>query len=274
MLRLSPRGFTLAGLLVALVLFGMIGLIITRVVMGAERSLRALRGHADLQAAFDLGTGYLDAELADVGREPGMSDLLLATPESLSYRATRGLGLACRVSAREVLVPRERLYTLRAPQPGRDSLLLLLGSAVLDSASRWLAGPVTSVGASSCDAVAAVRIGTMLDTTGVVLPAAPSLVPLRVFEVMQARIYASQGQWWLGARSASSGEGIQPLAGPFRGADSSFFLFDSAGGSTDAPTAVRSIVARFIGSRPGWGGGALVATESVTVRFSPGNLWP
>jgi hypothetical protein len=274
MRRLSPRGFTLAGLLVALVLFGMIGLIITRILLGAERSLRALRGHADLQAAFDLGTGYLDAELADVGREPGVSDLLQVAPESLSYRATRGLGLACRVSATEVLVPRERLITQRAPQAGRDSLLLLVGSAAPDSASRWLASPVTSVGVSSCDAVAAIRLGTVLDTTGVVLPASPSLVPFRVFEVMQARLYASQGQWWLGARSESSGEGIQPLAGPFWATDSRFFLLDSAGGPTAAPRAVRSIMARLVGGRPGWGGGASVAAESVAARFSPGNLWP
>lgn len=268
------RGFTLTNLLVALILFGMIGLTIVRIIVGAERSLRALRGHASLQAAFDLGTTYLDAELSDLGRDEGPTDLTRTAPESLSYRATRATGLACRVSATEVVLSRAHLYAPRSPQPGRDSLLLFLPPAsAVDSPARWQAFPVTNVGSTTCGTSSAIRVGTQIDTTGFLLPDVPALIPARIFEVMQARLYTVQGERWLGARSETSGEGIQPLAGPFIGLESGFTFRDSAGGVASSLREIRSIDLRLAGSRPGWGRGGAAVMESVTVRVSPRNLW-
>jgi hypothetical protein len=36
---------------------------------------------------------------------------------------------------------------------------------------------------------------------------------------MELKAYQSDGQWWLGARSVSSAEAIQPMAGPLDEAD-------------------------------------------------------
>jgi hypothetical protein len=48
---------------------------------------------------------------------------------------------------------------------------------------------------------------------------------------MQIKLYQSQGNYWLGARSVSAGEVIQPVLGPLDNNGLSFAFRDSAGGS-------------------------------------------
>ena len=202
------RGVTLAELLVALVLSGLVGALLARTGLAAERVARSHEERARLHAGFDAAAGFLHAELADLG--PG--DLLQAAPESLRYRATRGLATACQVRADEVRLLRASLRADRMPQPG--------GPEGADTAALVL--PITSVTNSTCGGAAALALGTLIDTLAYPLHALPPGIGLRLFEVMQARLYASLGSGWLGARSVSAGEVVQPLAGPFTLAASRF----------------------------------------------------
>ena len=80
------------------------------------------------------------------------------------------------------------------------------------------------------------------------IPATPGAavagVPLRVFEVMELRFYPSGGSWWLGARSVSAGENIQPVAGPFGSDGFLLELLDADGTATVDPTQARLVRAR------------------------------
>jgi hypothetical protein len=59
---------------------------------------------------------------------------------------------------------------------------------------------------------------------------------------MELRLYRSEGRSWLGMRSVSSNESIQPLAGPLRDGDGlQLEYLDAAGGVTSVRSDVRSI---------------------------------
>ena len=89
---LSRRaGVTLAELLIGLVLFGLVGALLTRLALATERVAREEEARVRLQTALDGGVAFLSAELADLG--PG--DLAAVAAESLRYRATRGHALSC-----------------------------------------------------------------------------------------------------------------------------------------------------------------------------------
>jgi hypothetical protein len=92
--------------------------------------------------------------------------------------------------------------------------------------------------------------------------------PVRIYEIMELRAYQSGGQWWLGARSVSSGEAIQPLAGPLAGRDGFRLEYlNQFGAATNDPTAVSGIriVVRGSGEDlPASGGSAPPQEELIT----------
>jgi hypothetical protein len=96
------------------------------------------------------------------------------------------------------------------------------------------------------------RSGVCTDGTGaaalvVPTPITDSLVlpvPVRFFEVMEIRLYQSGGRWWVGARSVSNGEVIQPVMGPVASSGLQFQFLDQGGGSISSPTALSRITVR------------------------------
>jgi hypothetical protein len=224
------RGVTLVELLVALVLFGATGTLLLRASLGLTHALRAVQARASAQATLDQGSSWLAAELGELG--PG--DLRELSADGLRYRRHHFAGTACAVSATEAAVRLQRGALGRAPQAGRDSLLLLVDTL-------WTVFPVLAVGAASCDGESAVRIGTSVDTLTLEQLRGVPQVPARLFEAMQARFYSSGGAWWLGGRSESAGEGLQPLAGPFRATGASWTGRDSLGTPTADPSRVHSL---------------------------------
>ncbi|MDX2122979.1 MAG: hypothetical protein SF070_18210 [Gemmatimonadota bacterium] len=269
---LSRRaGATLAELVIGLVLFGLVGTLVARQALGAERVAREEEARVRLQAALDAGLAFLSAELADLG--PG--DLMMVAAESLRYRATRGHGLTCQVSATEVRVAGATLSGARAPQPGRDSLQLpLRADDALAGDTGWTALPLLGVHPTTCGGRPAIALVTAVDTLAHPITGAPATLPVRVFEVMQTRLYASAGSIWLGARSVSAGEVIQPVAGPFELPASRFVPRDSSGLPTAAAAATRSVRVSLSGQRARWQGGGGVVVDSAYVELVPANLGP
>ena len=264
----SPRGFTLPELLIGLVLLSMLGAILVRTGLAAERSTRLARAAAQLERSFDTALDFLDSELADVGTDPSATDFLRFGADSVTWRATRGLGLACQISAAEVRVLDGQWSGSRLPQAGRDSLLLYAGtdSSRADSVT-WIALPVLGVSATNCGGAPALRLQTSLDTTLVPPSRLPALVPVRVFEIMQARLYSSLGSWWFGARSVSAGEAIQPVAGPLAPGGLRFAYFDSVMQPAASAALVRAVSVVVLGSVAGRG-------DSAGASWAPSNLVP
>ena len=274
-LNSGRRGITLVELLVGLILFGLIGGVMLHATLACERTVRAHLSRLGAEDALDTAIGFLGSELASLGRDTTGSDLLQQAAESLAYRAERGTGFACQVTAGAVLLEIGRYVGSRLPQSGRDSLLLYLGAdAALGSPGGWLAAPIIAVQNGACGSGPALRLVTLIDTTRVSLGGLPFRVPARVFEVMQARFYRSSGATWLGARSISAGEIIQPLAGPFTLARSGFVPRDSAGSPTTGTAATRQIEIGLSAPWTGWGGSGPAPDESTGVSLTPGNLLP
>lgn len=264
----SRRGFTLIELLIGMVLLSMLGVVMIQTGLSAERSARLTRAAAQLERSFDTALDFLESELADAGTDTSGTDLLRLGPDSLTWRATRGLGLACQVGATEVRLLQSQWSSPRLPQAGRDSLLLYIGSDSTRSDSvAWLALPILGVSSASCAGAPALRLQTTLDTSAVLPGRLPALVPVRVFEIMEARLYNSLGTWWFGARSVSAGEGIQPIAGPFSAGGLRFAYLDSAAQPAASSVLVRSISVVVHGSVAG-------RTDSAAALWAPSNLVP
>lgn len=261
-------GFTLIEILIGLALLSLAGGVVVRIGLGAERSVRLTQAAAHTERSFDTALDFLESELADAGTDGSGTDLIRLGQDSLTWRTTRGVGLACQVTATEVRLLQHQWSGSRLPQPGRDSLMLYVGADTLraDSAP-WLVLPILGVSSGSCAGAAALSLQTVLDTTQAAPGSLPDLVPARVFEVMQVRLYSSLGGWWFGTRSVSAGEGIQPVAGPLSPGGLHFTFRDSTGQVTATPAAVRSISAMLKA-------GVLGRTDSAMVVLAPGNLIP
>lgn len=267
----SRRGFTLPDLLTGLLLLGLIATIGVRTTLVYGRLLSGQRERSGLQGAFTTSFTLLAEDLSDVA--PG--DLRQISPDLLEYRAFRSSGLACDVSATEVRVLLERFSGTRLPQAGRDSLLIYVGRvSPQDSTGEWLPAPVLAVGRSACGGRPAYRLTTAIDSASLRTGTLSLLVPVRTFEVVQARVYASLGAWWLGIRSVSAGEMVQPVAGPLEQAGTQFRYLDSSGTVTLVPQDVRRVRFALAGRAAGWNGATGAIRDSAELVFPLPNLRP
>jgi hypothetical protein len=94
--------------------------------------------------------------------------------------------------------------------------------------------------------------------------------PVRIYEVMELKLYRSEGKSWLGARSVSAGEAIQPVVGPL--ADENGFrleYLDGAGTTSDV-TSVQSIRVTLRGISEG----PVQVEEALTTQISLRNASP
>ena len=112
-------------------------------------------------------------------------------PESVTYRATRGSGIACRIGPTSVELLGETYGAFRRPQPGRDSLLLHVAAG---PGREWVSGPVDCRRRHQ-PAAEPTRCVSPPCSIPVALAAASAgpLFPVRLFEIMQIKLYQSQG---------------------------------------------------------------------------------
>ena len=154
------------------------------------------------------------------------SDLVLVEPGRVWYRAMRGFGVTCAAPTTARLALRRALYAgVRDPQPGDSLTLFVEGDPALGSDDSWVRAGVAGVGKGACeDGSAALDLSLAWADPAVAGAAVAAMAgggPVRLFEVMELRYYASGGAYWLGMRSLNAGGSIEPLVGP---------LADSAAG--------------------------------------------
>jgi hypothetical protein len=173
----------------------------------------------------------LRADLADV--DPAGGDLVVAEPARMVYRAVRATGVVCRSAADTLVLERSSFRALRGPAPGRDSVLMLPP----DQPGGWSRAAVTGgTQASTCAGHPALAIPVRK-----AVPQPGTFV--RIFETIEIRFYASGGEWWMGYRSVSGGETVQPIAGPFVSGSFGFEYLGAAG--TAASPLARTRTLRF-----------------------------
>jgi prepilin-type N-terminal cleavage/methylation domain-containing protein len=243
------RGFTLIEIIVALTLALIVAGAIHRLLVSTYRLSRTHAAQIDLQANVRTSAIVIANELRELNAvETGsadQNDILTVAATGLTYRAMRGIGFLCEPSTvSQIRLARTGFTGFRDPQPLRDGAYLFVagtpGGVVEDA---WV--PLTVAGVAttvSCPGLGGPAI-TITTTPVAALAGAPVGTPVRLYETMELKLYRSDADWWLGARSVATGEAIQPLAGPLAGGDGLLLEYlDQAGASTTTPSAVKSVV--------------------------------
>jgi len=274
----SRAGFTLLELLIALIVFAGVSAVIFAAVRLSQRTSRAQAERSALQGNLRAAIQVATAELKQlqVNTGAGTTDIVAMNDSAVTFRSMRASGVTCDVGSSSVVLRNvgNLLSTGRQIVPGRDSILLFVDSDTLRTADdQWLALPINSTPSSSTCPDG--TIGVRLQTNGV--PVANVWVPgpVRTFEVMQMASVRNGGKNWLGARSVSAGQTLQPFLGPIDSTTGVRFTYrDAVGSVVGAPASVRQIdifvqaasrnpINEGVGEGPG-----RVGTDSLQVRVA------
>jgi prepilin-type N-terminal cleavage/methylation domain-containing protein len=241
------RGFTLVEIIVALTVALVVAAAIYSVVLTSQRMSAAQAERAGLQANVRNAAWIASGELRELASLPGgtaaQNDVLTAAAAGVTYRGMRSIGFLCQSPA----TPSElRLWSssysgYRDPAPGRDSALVFLeGDTASAADDAWLPVAINSVSLGSVCPGASITLAT--DSHPELVGLATN-TPVRIYEIMELRLYQSGGKSWLGAHSLSGAEVIQPLLGPLvDGTGFTLDYLDGAGGFTTDPGAIQSVV--------------------------------
>jgi prepilin-type N-terminal cleavage/methylation domain-containing protein len=241
----NHRGFTLAELLIVLIIMGVVTGGIYKLLNTTQRVTRAQAERVDLQSNVRTASIVIPAELREintfVGGTVAQNDILVMNPTSIQYRAMRGIGFTCAGTTTTQL--RIRDYNgLRTPGTSpRDSVYVFNDGANPDVGTddTWLPRRITgTVAGNTCGGAGVITLN--IDALPSVPPAG---TPVRAYEVMELSLYQQNGKSWLGMRSVSNNEAVQPLLGPLKDADGlNFSYLNAAGAVTATKENVRSIV--------------------------------
>lgn len=232
----TRRGFTLVELMVAMVMTALVGAVTYRLLVNHQRVSRSQAARIGLTDNVRAGAIVAANELRELGYDsvpatavPGVaalgqlpnSDLLLAQPGRVQYRAFRGFGVTCAPPSSARLVLRRALYYgVRDPVVDDSAAIFVEGSAATGADDAWVRAKIAGVAAAACtDGSAALAVDLAWPALPVGLGAATAGAmvqggPVRVFEVMEMQYYTSGGKSWLGMKSLSAGGVIEPVAGP------------------------------------------------------------
>ncbi len=244
-------GFTLAELLVTIVLSGTVATGAVSVLIAGHRVYRRQTVLTDAHATERAATNILTSELR--GLDPGApsgGDLLRVATGSVTYRALRNLYVACAApdASRSTVLLHGDYWGSRPLDPQVDSVLLFAdGDPTKPQDDRWLHADLRRIekGYRCPDGGAAVQIHVKglsrreLELVGVG-------APVRGAALWEIRGYPdSRGQWWVGMRRYSKSTNrwppIQPLLGPIAPYGLAFQYFDSDGVPTRVPERVAAI---------------------------------
>jgi prepilin-type N-terminal cleavage/methylation domain-containing protein len=281
----TRRGFTLVELLIGLILLMAVGAVSYQLLVNTQRVSRSQSQHIGMQDNGRSGALIIANELRELGYDqitatslaaitlklPNAlavgtnSDLRAIGPDSITYRAPRGLGYTCNLTATgattaDVVVwnPAVALNDPRRWQAYRsitstDSLMLFIENNTQTSGDDlWLTvGLTADQSAQNCpDGTAGIRFRIQIPAlVGIsaadVVANAPLGNPVRAFELMQMRSYTSNGKVWLGMRSRplTAGTTIEPVLGPLSGTAQglTFTYRDANNAATTVADNVRSV---------------------------------
>jgi type II secretory pathway pseudopilin PulG len=241
------RGTSVAELLVALSVFGLLSLAVVGVLRRMQDAYRIHTQQADRRQTLRAAAAILPTELRELDAAEG--DLVAMGATAITIRAPRQLGLLCRAQPpgppgpMTLILQGALRYGVREFDADTDSLWVLSeGPTTALEDDRWLTGAVASVGSAPCpDGTAGRRITTTLVAPGVDGFAIGT--PVLGFETVTYRLYRSSedGRWYIGQQTATD---FQPVIGPVTAGGLSLAYFDSSGAATPEPTRVRLIEVR------------------------------
>lgn len=206
---LSARGVTLLELLLAVVMLGILGAVVSvaarAAARGATRAIRSLGGERDATAMTMLLGHDLRAAL--------VIDVQVPAPDRLEFDRPIGEAPVCGTGGGGILLRSAGWLGLRAPAAARDEVLLL----VLADPAQWQRLVIAGTAGDTCpDGAPAIRLTTS--------PAPSPGLHARVVEPVRLRRYSGSGVAWLGLEHRWNGTAIQPFAGPVDSAGAGWSL--------------------------------------------------
>jgi prepilin-type N-terminal cleavage/methylation domain-containing protein len=281
----TRRGFTLVELLIGLILLMAVGAVTYQLLVNTQRVSRSQAQRIGMQDNGRSGALIMANELRELGYDqitatslaaitlklPNAltvgtnSDLRAIGPDSITYRAPRGLGYTCNLTATgpttaDVVVwnPAPGVTDARRWQAYRsitttDSLMLFIENDPQTSGDDlWLTvGLTVGQSAQNCpNGTAGIRFRVQIPlAVGIsaadIVANAPLGNPVRAFEIMQMRSYTSNGKIWLGMRSRplTAGTTVEPVLGPLSGTAQglTFTYKDANNATTTVADNVRSV---------------------------------
>lgn len=246
----NRRGMTLIELMIAMVIFSIVGGLMLQFIVNTQRLSRDQAERADLQGDLRTGALLVPSELREVGVSATASDLQVMAANAIQYRAMRGFGVTCFVGPAEIRLLNTAAIPysgVRRPFAARDRLLLFAeGDPATPADDSWADLVIVGVNmTSTCGArpAIALTVGPFAGTLPGGLADVIAGGPARVYEIMRLESYAAGGQIWLGARSVSAGEvSLMPVLGPLAAANGFQLAYlDANGNPTANNLLVRSI---------------------------------
>jgi prepilin-type N-terminal cleavage/methylation domain-containing protein len=243
----NRRGFTLAEIMIAMTLMLIVSGAAFKLLVTTQRLSRSQAEQASLQSNVRMGSLVVLNDLRElntvVAGAAEKNDILTIAANDITYRAMRGMGFLCQAStATQIRVARSSFSGFRDPVAGRDGLYVFIdGDPDTEADDTWLPVAITTVATgTACPGALSDITLTTPNTAGLVGLSVGT--PIRVYEVMELKLHQADGKSWLGARSISAGEAIQPVLGPL--VDGNGFqleYLDAAGAITADRTAIKSI---------------------------------
>jgi prepilin-type N-terminal cleavage/methylation domain-containing protein len=261
MLTRARGGFTLAELLVALVLFGIVSTAIYQLLVNNQRLYRQQTQRIELDDNVRSAVAILPAELRELdAADPLGSDIIAMTDSSVTYRAMRALRWTCTtLQTGTQLFMDTTLIGLRAFDASYDSLLIFADSQTsLTTDDHWYHADVTSTpaAATDCNGAPSVRVNYSLNGTygRSSLVTADSVLqgsPVWAFEVVRITRYLdTAGATWMGMQRYNKTSGwstLQPVVGPLQAGGLKFTYYAADGTVTANRALVASVGITVIG---------------------------
>ncbi len=245
----NRRGFTLIEVMIAMTIMLIVMGGVYKMMLSTQRLSRGQTERMTLQSNVRIGSLMVLNDLRELNTVLGglvaQNDVLAIAATDITYRGMRGIGFVCQAgTATQLRISRSSFSGYRDPVAVRDSLYAFNEGADPDSETddSWLPVAITAVSeATACPGAIGAGITLTTPNTATLVGLAAG-TPIRFYEVMQVKLHQADGKSWLGARSVSAGEVIQPVLGPL--ADGNGLLLEyvtAAGVATTDRTAIKSI---------------------------------
>jgi prepilin-type N-terminal cleavage/methylation domain-containing protein len=230
--RLRTRsGFTLVELLITLAMLGIVGSMITQLMMKQQRFFQRLSDQITVRRELRTALGTLPSEVRAVSSAGG--DIAAFSATGITFRATLGASFVCeKASPTELLLPpvnSARTITTNwvTPPTAGDTVFALRHDSAGVSGDYWSAHRITAITQSAGLCVTSPYLDPVLDAGKLryrlaVTPAVPdSVVRGAALRFTRAARYAlapaTSGRWYLQRQEVQGGQWTTPvsISGPY-----------------------------------------------------------
>lgn len=244
---LGRRGVTLAEILMAMMLLGIVSLIVYRLLTSNQRVYQAQTQRIDLQQNLRLAASIFSGELREL--DAGEGDVQMMAADSISIRAMRRLAFMCNppvlggaLAGLTTTVRNTPMFGTGSFAVGDSLLLFYEANPATRTDDAWQRASVTAIGNANCPApdnapgqlltiTVAPFVAPMTNTLGAISTGSPA----RAFEVVTYKAFQdTDGKWYVGLRT---GAGMQQIIGPIVGSNGLDFTYYDVNGAVTAVAA-------------------------------------